>query len=80
MHQSGGRPFSRVLGLGCMLLGGCGTLAGPTSRGWPITSGPPPGGVQARSRIGNLLLKDLDGDKIDDIVVVNNGRSRIDLL
>ena len=31
-------------------------------------------------RIGNLILKDLDGDKTDDIVVVNNGRSRIDLL
>ena len=32
------------------------------------------------SRIGNLQLKDLDGDKIDDIIVTNNGRSRIDLL
>ena len=32
------------------------------------------------SRIGNLQLKDLDGDKIDDIIVSNNGRSRIDLL
>ena len=32
------------------------------------------------ARISNLLLRDLDGDKIDDIVVVNNGRSRIDLL
>jgi hypothetical protein len=32
------------------------------------------------ARIGNLILKDLDGDKTDDIVVVNNGRSRIDLL
>jgi len=32
------------------------------------------------SRIGNLLLKDLDGDQIDDIVVSNNSRSRIDLL
>lgn len=31
-------------------------------------------------RMGNLILKDLDGDKTDDIVVVNNGRSRIDLL
>ncbi|SIO62659.1 Repeat domain-containing protein [Singulisphaera sp. GP187] len=31
-------------------------------------------------RVGNLILKDLDGDKTDDIVVVNNGRSRIDLL
>jgi hypothetical protein len=30
-------------------------------------------------RIGNLQLKDLDGDKIDDIIVSNNGRSRIDL-
>ena len=32
------------------------------------------------TRIGNLQLKDLDGDKIDDIIVTNNGRSRIDLL
>ena len=31
-------------------------------------------------RIGNLMLKDLDGDKIDDIVVSDNARSRIDLL
>ena len=31
------------------------------------------------TRIGNLQLKDLDGDKIDDIIVSNNGRSRIDL-
>ena len=32
------------------------------------------------TRINNLLLEDLDGDKIDDIVVVNNARSRIDML
>jgi hypothetical protein len=32
------------------------------------------------SRIGNLHLEDLDGDKVDDIIVTNNGRSRIDLL
>ncbi len=32
------------------------------------------------SRISNLLIKDLDGDKVGDVVVVNNGRSRIDLL
>jgi hypothetical protein len=31
-------------------------------------------------RIGNLMLRDLDGDRVDDIVVSNNGRSRIDLL
>ncbi len=31
-------------------------------------------------RIHNLLVKDLDGDKIDDIIVANNGHSRIDLL
>jgi hypothetical protein len=31
-------------------------------------------------RIGNLQLKDVDGDKVDDIIVTNNGRSRIDLL
>lgn len=32
------------------------------------------------ARIAGLLLKDLDGDKTNDIAVVNNGRSRIDLL
>src|SRR5207248_1899070 len=31
-------------------------------------------------RITNLILKDLYGDKVDDIIVVNNGRSRIDML
>ena len=31
-------------------------------------------------RIGNLMIKDLDGDKIGDIIVGNNARSRIDLL
>ena len=31
-------------------------------------------------RISGLIIRDLDGDKIDDIAVVNNGRSRIDLL
>ncbi|WZP00108.1 VCBS repeat-containing protein [Isosphaeraceae bacterium EP7] len=32
------------------------------------------------NRIANLLVRDLDGDKVDDILIVNNGRSRIDLL
>ncbi|ODT99269.1 MAG: hypothetical protein ABS79_04700 [Planctomycetes bacterium SCN 63-9] len=32
------------------------------------------------SRISSLLLKDLDGDKIDDVIVSNNARSQIDLL
>jgi hypothetical protein len=31
-------------------------------------------------RISNLQLKDLDGDKTQDVIVSNNGRSRIDLL
>jgi hypothetical protein len=31
-------------------------------------------------RINNLLLRDVDGDKVADVIVVNNGRSRIDLL
>ncbi len=31
-------------------------------------------------RISNLVLADFDGDKINDIAVINNGRSRIDLL
>lgn len=32
------------------------------------------------SRIGGLLARDLDGDKTEDILVINNARSRIDLL
>jgi hypothetical protein len=32
------------------------------------------------TRISNLTLRDLDGDKTDDIIVSNNARSRIDLL
>jgi len=32
------------------------------------------------TRIGNLLVRDLDGDKAADIAVANNGRSRIELL
>jgi len=32
------------------------------------------------ARISNLIVRDLDGDKIDDVAAVNNGRSRIDLL
>lgn len=31
-------------------------------------------------RISNLTLRDLDGDRVDDIIVSNNARSRIDLL
>lgn len=31
-------------------------------------------------RIGNLMIRDLDGDKIGDVIVGNNARSRIDLL
>ncbi len=31
-------------------------------------------------RLNNLQVRDLDGDKTDDVIVVNNGRSRIDLL
>ena len=32
------------------------------------------------ARINHLLVKDLDGDRTDDVAVSNNGRSRIDLL
>jgi len=32
------------------------------------------------NRIGNLMVEDFDGDGVDDILVTNNGRSRIDLL
>ena len=32
------------------------------------------------NRINGLVIRDFDGDKIEDIAVINNGRSRIDLL
>ena len=32
------------------------------------------------NRINGLLVRDLDGDKVEDIAVINNARSRIDLL
>ena len=32
------------------------------------------------NRITGVLVRDLDGDKVDDIAVINNARSRIDLL
>ena len=32
------------------------------------------------TRITGLLIRDLDGDKVEDIAVINNARSRIDLL
>ncbi|MEO6811009.1 MAG: VCBS repeat-containing protein, partial [Isosphaeraceae bacterium] len=32
------------------------------------------------NRISGLLVRDLDGDKVDDVAVINNARSRIDLL
>src|SRR3954464_1112159 len=32
------------------------------------------------ARIGGVLVRDPDGDKVGDIAVINNGRSRIDLL
>src|SRR4051812_19039787 len=32
------------------------------------------------NRISNLTLADLDGDKAADVIAVNNGRSRIDML
>ena len=35
---------------------------------------------KVENRITGLTVRDLDGDKIEDIAVVNNARSRIDLL
>ncbi len=40
----------------------------------------PPEIYKLDARIGNVLVRDLDGDKVDDVAIVNNGRSRIDLL
>lgn len=32
------------------------------------------------ARIGGVVVRDLDGDQVGDIAVINNGRSRIDML
>ena len=40
----------------------------------------PPEIYKLDSRISNVVVRDLDGDKVDDIAIINNGRSRIDLL
>jgi hypothetical protein len=40
----------------------------------------PPEIYKLERRIANLMVRDLDGDKVGDIVVGNNARSRIDLL
>ena len=40
----------------------------------------PPEIYKLDARIGNLVVRDLDGDKVEDIAIINNGRSRIDLL
>ena len=81
MHGTLGRWFRWILGTGALVLG--------VPQAWPRADEPrlaeyfgflPLEIYKLDPRITNLLLKDLDGDKIDDIVVSNNGRSRIDLL
>jgi hypothetical protein len=79
------RPFLGVFSLfACLLLGPHASAQDPKKDAKPKLADY--FGFQAlelyklEHRIGNLLLKDLDGDKTEDIVVSDNARSRIDLL
>jgi hypothetical protein len=81
----------RVFG-GFWALGGAALLAGAGSGGVGVTARGEEPRLAAHygfrpleiykldDRIGGLVVRDLDGDRTDDIAVVNNGRSRIDLL
>ncbi len=76
-----GRLFGMVVGVGLWASTGSGWAGGADEPRLADYFGFLPLEVyKLDSRIGNLLLKDLDGDKTLDIIAVNNGRSRIDLL
>src|SRR4051794_22221642 len=84
MREPSGRWFGAALLLGLSVL-----AAGPA----PARAGGPEDGPQLADyfgflplevykldpRVRDLLTRDLDGDKVDDVVVSNNARSRIDL-
>ena len=76
--------FRAVLGtvLGCALVT-AGSLAAPPADSPKLADYfgfQPLEMYKLERRIGNLLIRDLDGDKTGDIIVGNNARSRIDLL
>src|SRR4051794_6218242 len=79
MREPGGRSIGIMLGIGLVLLAGAGVRA-DEPRLADYFGFLPLEVYKLDPRIGNLLVRDLDGDKADDILVVNNGRSRIDLL
>ncbi|MHC5539146.1 FG-GAP repeat domain-containing protein, partial [Singulisphaera rosea] len=81
MHRSARRKWVGIFGIVLCVTAGTGTGARADDARLADYFGFLPLEVyKLDSRISNLLLKDLDGDKVDDIIVVNNGRSRIDLL
>jgi hypothetical protein len=82
MHAAGGRGIGWTRALALVALGlTAGTAVGADeSRLGDYFGFLPLEIYKLDTRINNLLLEDLDGDKIDDIVVVNNARSRIDML
>ena len=71
MHESGGRPFSRVLGLGLHVAGRLRhAREGRRAEARRLLRFQPGGRPSSRTRIGtSSCRKDLDGDKIDDIAV-----------
>src|SRR6185436_7963867 len=82
MSEAARRGRGWILGIGMLALLGAGPAAaagGDEPRLADYFGFQPLEVYKLDARI-NLLLRDLDGDKVDDIVVVNNGRSRIDLL
>src|SRR4051812_48200278 len=81
MRQAAGRRIGMTLGIAILALG----IPGAHSRGDETRLADYFGFLPLEiykldTRLNNLMLRDLDGDKINDIIVVNNGRSRIDIL
>ncbi len=84
MLQHPCRPFRVLLGtvLGCALVT-AGAVAAPPADSPKLADYfgfQPLEMYKLERRIGNLMIRDLDGDKTGDIIVGNNARSRIDLL
>jgi FG-GAP-like repeat len=66
--------------LPCLLLGRASLAQAPNSKLSNYFGFLPLELYKLDSRIGNLMIRDLDEDHVGDIIVSNNGRSRIDLL
>ncbi len=78
MRSNAGRGRFLAVALGCVALVG----AGPEddARLADYFGFLPLEVYKIDTRISGLLIRDLDGDKVEDIAVINNARSRIDLL